>query len=98
MDKKTMWVAVLAALLSGCGEVPVVERVETSVERENRLIQFAANALPNGAKVVTDHGNGWITFDLETEGKMRRFLYRKHWYYTTNGHNVASECITELSK
>lgn len=97
------YLVVLALLVAGCGEAPkpkpVEEQVaETAVERENRLIKYAIEVLPNNAKAVTDLGNGWMTFDLEMDGKSRRFLYRKRWYKTKSDYKVASECITELSE
>ena len=34
------------------------------------------NCVPHGAKNVKDMGNYWYTFELEVDGKTRKFLYR----------------------
>jgi hypothetical protein len=85
-------------LLFGCvlllaASDPSCNRVETSVERENRLERFASERLPNGSRKVMDLGNDWFTFELETDGKNRKFLY--HSYH----HRMDSsmDAITELS-
>jgi hypothetical protein len=82
-------------LFAGCNQE--VTHVETAVERENRLIQFGVNNLPNESKKVMDLGNGWYTFDLEIDGKNRRFLYHKVWNRTYGEYPVMSESLTELT-
>lgn len=49
-------------------------------------------SFPNSAKNVTSLGNGWFTFELETNGKTHKFLFRK----PNSGGSSDPEIITEL--
>jgi hypothetical protein len=77
----------LLATSDGCTQI------ETAVERENRLDKFGVEKLPNGSKKVLDLGNDWYTFELEIDGKNRKFLY--HSYH--HGSDSSMDAITELS-
>lgn len=63
---------------------------------EVRLEKYGQAHFPDGAYNVQELGNEWYTFELETDGKKRKFLY--HYVYVS-GHQSqsAAQCITELS-
>lgn len=88
------WFILLLLVLAGCTHETI--RVETSLEREERLLQFGASELPLHAKKVMDCGNGWYTFELETYGKQRVFLFHRKADYSGES-SWGLESITELS-
>jgi len=38
---------------------------------------YAEEYLPAGAKNIVNRGNNWVTFDLEIDGRVRRFLFKR---------------------
>jgi hypothetical protein len=68
---------------------------ETSVQKEQRLENFAVTELPTEAKKVMDLGNGWYTFELETKGRKRAFLFHRLGDFSGEC-SWGLECITEL--
>lgn len=83
---------VFLVLFAGC-TVPV--EPETSTEKEQRLDDFAVQKLPSDAKKVMDLGNNWYTFELETVGNNRVFLFHRVGDFRGDC-SWGLECITEL--
>jgi hypothetical protein len=77
----------------GCA--PVTELPETSTEKEQRLDDFGLLNLPSDAKKVMDLGNDWYTFELESYGHNRVFLFHRVGDYRGEC-SWGLECITEL--
>ena len=89
------YLALLGAVLlfAGCGPPPPPK---TPAQIELELQQFGSEKLPVNAKKVMDLGNGWKTFELEIDGKNRKFIYRQSKF--SGGHRAySSEAITEIS-
>ena len=80
-------------LLVGCGPPappPTPEQVEAELQ------EYGKSELPNEAKKVMDLGNGWRTFELETDGVNRKFLFHRAGDYSGDG-QWSQESITEMS-
>lgn len=73
-------------LAAGCGP-------QTEEQKRQALQQFTNSSLPTGAKNVRELGNGWKFFEMELEGRNRKFLYRAGGCGNSN-----TECVTELSQ
>jgi len=82
---KAFGLVVIVALLVGCASVGSSSQSGQS---------YASGNLPLGAKNVEALGNDWCTFELETNGKTRKFLYRGR----SIGGNSGTETITEISQ
>lgn len=80
--------ALLAASFLVCGCQP-----QTEAQKREALQQFTNSALPSGAKNVRELGNGWRYFEVELEGRNRKFLYR-----SSGCGNSNTETVTELSE
>lgn len=76
----------------GCGP-PAPPPTEAEIEQQ--LQEFGTDNLPSNAKKVVDLGNGWKTFELEIDGEVRKFLYRKSTDLVGEGQH-ASETVTEI--
>jgi len=86
------YLLILAVLLfAGCVRSPA-----PPTEIEEQLQDFGSKNLPTDAKKVMDLGNGWKTFELETDRANRKFLYRKQ-DETVHGVLLTMETITEIS-
>jgi hypothetical protein len=83
-------VLIFLLFLVGCASVPP-EIPETFTEKEQRLVDFGLMNLPSDAKKVMDLGNYWYTFELDTAGRNRVFLFHMRGTRTWG-----LECITEL--
>lgn len=77
----------LSFLVCGCKVNP-----ETEAQRQQRLSSYSSSNFPNGATNVRDLGNDWYYFELQIEGKQRKFMYRR-----TGCGNTTTDCVTELS-
>jgi hypothetical protein len=91
----------LVILMVGCSESTHENTVDPEVlaaKQQVKLKKFASESLPKGCRNIVSLGNNWITFELETDGETRRFLYHKEWHGTSRGYMVASESLTELSE
>lgn len=85
------YVSVLALLVVSflvCGCQP-----QTEEQKCEALKQFTNSSLPSGAKNVRELGNGWRYFEVELEGRNRKFLYR-----ASGCGNNNTETVTELSE
>lgn len=78
--KKMMLALAACVALAGCST------------QEERATTVRQKHVPPGAKNVVVLGDDWYTFELETDGKKRKFLYRAHMM----GSNAATSTITEL--
>lgn len=93
MKTQLVWFAVLwCGVLIGCGpSAPPVEKPPQAVPARYHS-SSKDGELPDGATNVKKIGGGWVTFDVELEGKKRTFLFTR--YATHNGSTVGA--ITEL--
>lgn len=89
-----------AFCLIGCvrtNEARVDKTLPASVPPERAYISEYCDkdaCLPKGAKNIVDRGHGWMTFDLEINGRKRQFLYART--IASSGNPVPA--ITELSE
>lgn len=96
------YVALLAcvvslSLLNGCIEPsPPLTPAEVEAQVEAELQEYGAVTFPDGAMKVMDLGNGWHTFELETDGVTRKFLFHRTGDYSGEC-SWAQESITEIS-
>jgi len=79
---KAFLIALLVSIgLTGCS---------ISIDYQQEVVR---DHLPTGVKNVRSMGNSWLTFELEVNGKNRKFLYRGN---KLDRSNCATEAITEL--